>query len=255
MTAEPERLPVASVHAWQLPLADVPIGPDSWVMGTLAAEEVHRADQFVHAEDRRACLVTRALVRTLLGRYTGVAPAAWRFSANHFGRLEIAAPVLPTQLRFNVSHTRKVAVAALAWQHDLGIDVEDVTRPLAPELLDVALVPHERRAVLAAPVAQRAREFFRYWTLKEAYTKARGLGLQLPLQSFGLRLPAREGGAITLLDDAAPEPDAWRLWSVNAPCAHVMAIAVKAIGCELVIREARPDRPGTAAPTTPASGW
>jgi 4'-phosphopantetheinyl transferase len=115
-----------------------------------------------------------------------VPPGDWRFRVGAHGRPEIAAPASP--LRFNVSHTPGLAMVSVAVGRDVGVDVERVPGAVPFEVVDRSFAPTERELVRSAPPGEQPARFAEIWTLKEAYVKARGLGLSLDLDGFAFHL-------------------------------------------------------------------
>src|SRR5687768_11680228 len=146
----------------------------------MTEEERATEQRFVFPHDRHRHRVTRALVRSVLAEELGLPPSEIRFELNGYGRPELAAHHTSSGLSFNLSHTRDAIVLATSRDGVVGIDVEDHTRSGAT--LDIAEQFFSRPEVEAlaavAPEGQRAR-FYQVWTLKEAYIKARGMGLSL----------------------------------------------------------------------------
>jgi 4'-phosphopantetheinyl transferase len=180
--------------------------------GLLSPEERERAAAFVFDRDRQVYLVARALLRTVLSRYGGTSPDAWRFTKGPRGRPELLRAQNPSQLRFNLSHTRDLVALAVARVRDVGVDVEDVDRPAdVMGIADRYFAGPERTALAALDGQARLERFFEHWTLKEAYVKARGDGLWLPLDSFWFELGEETPPRIVLrcarVDDA---PESWR---------------------------------------------
>jgi 4'-phosphopantetheinyl transferase len=193
----------------------------------LAPEEHARRARYRFEPSRREYLLTRALVRATLSRYAPVPPAAWTFRANAYGRPEIALPGL-SWLRFNLSNTHGLIACAVARDRDVGVDVEDPERP--GETVEIAhhfFSPIEVAALRALPEDRRRARFFAYWTLKEAYIKARGMGLAIPLDQFSFLLdeppPIRVAFDPRLGDDAA----AWQFEQIAISPRHAAAVAVR----------------------------
>jgi 4'-phosphopantetheinyl transferase len=165
----------------------------------LSPAEHARTARFVFERGRHESLVTRALVRTTLSFYQPeVDPSAWQFVANPYGRPEIAAPACAPGLHFNVSHTDGRIVCLVAVGREIGVDVENSGRGAPLDVADRYFSPSEVADVRALPEAARPGRFFDYWTLKESYIKARGLGLQLPLDQFSFHLGPAELGSVQL---------------------------------------------------------
>ena len=196
-------------------------------LGFLSDEERARAARFHFERDRDSYVLAHALARTLLGRLTGVEPRALRFALGAHGRPELEWPAQSPRLRFNISHTHGLVACALALEHDVGVDVEHVERRLeigrvAPSVFS----PDERRALASLDGDALRTRFFQLWTLKEAYIKARGMGLALPLREITFQLDERERPALALgavLDDSAE-----RWWLDVRPLGdcHMLALAL-----------------------------
>jgi 4'-phosphopantetheinyl transferase len=221
-----EVLPEDEAHLWLVRLDEV---EDARVAGygrLLDEGETSRLARFRVPALRRQHLVTRALVRTTLSRYAQVPPAAWAFTANDHGCPRVDLPGLQW-LRFNLSHTRGLVACLVARERDVGVDVEHTARnPNVLGICDRYFAASESAALRALPVAAHSDRFFTYWTLKEAYIKARGLGLALPLGQFAFdvdRAPIAVRFDPALRDD----PDAWD-FTASAPTAeHRLATAVR----------------------------
>src|SRR6266852_33298 len=170
------------------------------LMRFLSQDERARFQRFHFDQDRLAFLVAHGLVRMALSRHAAVAPAEWTFSADSYGKPSIATPA--STLSFSLSHTRRLVACAVARGRPVGVDVEDASRPAPLEVAERYFVPGERRDIFAADADQRTRRFFEYWTLKEAYVKAGGLGLSLPLDRFEFRRDAEGSWRIAF----APPP-------------------------------------------------
>lgn len=214
----------------------------------LAPEERVQWQRFVFERDRHQYLVTRALVRTVLSRYSPVAPAEWSFVRNAYGKPEVCGPPRVFWPRFNLSHTRGLIVCAVSASHQtLGVDVEDTSR--SGETVSLAehfFSPDEVRSLRALPAAAQRQRFFAYWTLKEAYIKARGMGLSIPLDQFSLQLDARggqgaQGGPIRISFDARLEdqPALWQFVLLRASARHFLALGVRAPDAALCLRAVR----------------
>jgi 4'-phosphopantetheinyl transferase len=157
---------------------------------------------------RHQYLLTRALVRTALSRYAPLSPRTWRFRPNPHGRPLIANSEGRT-LCFNLAHTEGMIVCAVTRDAELGVDVECTLRATrTAEVADRFFADIECRDLHALSADRRRDRFFDYWTLKEAYIKARGLGLACPLGKFAFRL--REGERITLKIDPELADDGGR---------------------------------------------
>lgn len=211
----------------------------------MSEDERKKRDRFRFEKDQHTCLVTRALVRTVLSRYEDVAPEAWRFRANEHGRPEIDEPHEARSLKFNLSHTNGLIVCLVARGREVGVDVED--RERRGRLLDVAdrfFSPSEVAALRALPKREQLDRFFLYWTLKESYIKARGMGLAIPLSQFSFDV----GPDIAIAFDPRLEDDpvSWQFTAMSCGRRHAVAAAFRRrSACEAVklcVRESVPMR-------------
>lgn len=203
----------------------------------LTSDERERMARFVFERDRRAFLLTRALVRTMLSRYAAVAPADWRFIANVHGRPEILdRPDGVPDLRFNISHTQGLIACAVTIGREVGVDVELVTRHLTHDVAGRHFAPGEVSDLHRLPEEEQARVFFDYWTLKEAYIKARGFGLALPLGDFAFKLNPPDPPAITFEPSLNDDPATWQFLQDWPTPQHRFALAVRREGADLPVR-------------------
>lgn len=221
-------LPLNEVHVWLAWLDgnDSP-GRLRAFEALLSDEERARMGRFAFDRLKREFLVTRALCRTTLSRYAPVAPQDWAFEQNAYGRPRIAGA--GGTLDFNLSHAGGlVAMAVADSARQVGIDVECALPERAH--LDLArryFSPAEHAALEALPAERQVDRFFVLWTLKEAYIKARGMGLSLPLDAFSVDPEALDLGVMTT-PGALDEPGAcWQLQSHRAGPRHWLALCAR----------------------------
>jgi 4'-phosphopantetheinyl transferase len=193
-----------AARLWWVRPESVPARPAARVL--LNAEERAQQQRFIPPAKRHEYLVTRILVRTVLGAALGVAPESLQFARNEWGR-----PALfpPAPIHFNISHSEGLIVCLLSTAPEVGVDTEPLAR--APALLALAprvFAPQERSDLAALPLEAQAPRALLLWTLKESYLKARGRGLSLPLDGFAFRFAA--GGRVRLEAEAALEDDGAR---------------------------------------------
>jgi 4'-phosphopantetheinyl transferase len=156
---------------------------------TLAPDEKARANRFVFRQDRNRYVAARGALRELLGRYLDRSPAAVEFDYTTKGKPSLRAALNERSIQFNVSHSRGLALLAFALGRNLGIDVEFI-RPESPadEIAQRYFSPKELMELRTLPPSLRAEGFYLCWTRKEAYIKATGEGLHVPLESFNVSL-------------------------------------------------------------------
>jgi 4'-phosphopantetheinyl transferase len=195
----------------------------------LSEDERRRGERFHFEKDRRRHVITRALVRTTLSRYARVSPSDWSFRVNAHGKPEVANEGSDAAgISFNVSHTEELIALAVTSGVALGVDAEAVHRRPAP--VGVArrwFTAPEATALAQLPPQSQDEGFFQYWTLKESYVKARGMGLSIPLDKFGFELTRSDGIEVSIdavLEDA---PQRWRFWQLRLASSFVVAVCVQ----------------------------
>ena len=161
-----------------------PDGTNGSHYATLNAAEQSQAQRFMFSKDQVLYAAAHHFVRTTLSRYADLDPAAWLFDKNTYGKPHIANPGY-AELQYNLSHTHGMVAIAVIRQRAIGVDTEQA-RPLddIASLSRSVFATPERADVLACTGTAQQQRFFTYWTLKEAYIKARGMGLSIPLQQF-----------------------------------------------------------------------
>src|SRR4029077_2455201 len=142
--------------------------------------------------DRQRFAVAHGVLRLLLSRYLTLPPAELRFVAGPHGKPDLAEPLRDRALRFNLAHSGEVALFAFAEGREVGVDLELInTRTADPAIAERLSTPAEWSRIVAQPPAERSHMFARFWTLKEAYLKAVGIGLTHPLHGFAHGLEGR----------------------------------------------------------------
>jgi 4'-phosphopantetheinyl transferase len=223
------------VHVWRASL-DQPAAYVRRLAQMLCPDELERAGRFYHEQHRRRFTVRRGLLRAILGRYLGLKPGQLCFRYGPGGKPSLASPLDEGQeaLRFNVSHSRGLALFALARGRELGIDLEYI-RPMAEvgQIVARFFSERENEAFGALPPGQQLEAFFNCWTRKEAYVKARGEGLALSLGQFDVSLAPGEPAALLSTGDDPREAARWSLRALKPGPGYVAALAVEGHGWRL----------------------
>jgi 4'-phosphopantetheinyl transferase len=195
----------------------------------LNEEERCREPRFHFAADRKRYLVTRALVRTVLSRYAEVAPKDWTFSSNDYGRPRIAEVHDAARgLSFNVSHTRGLIALGVTRGRELGVDVEHTTiREVSSGIAERFFAPCEVDALATVPPDRRQDRFFEYWTFKESYIKARGMGLSIPLDGFGFHFPHERSVGLAIEPELGDDASRWAFWQYRPAPHYLLAICAE----------------------------
>jgi 4'-phosphopantetheinyl transferase len=214
-----------AVHIWYI-MAPNELGSTltARYLAFLSPEERIRHDRFMQEKDRRQFLLGKVLVRTILSSYLGGDPQAWTFTTNRFGKPVMADS--PSPMNFNLSHTEGLVACVLARNFEVGIDVENIERSANMDIARRFFAPAEVAFLEKLPEERRPAAFFQFWTLKEAYVKARGQGLSMPLEQFAFCLenPPR----ITFEPAMRDDPAAWQFFLPTVPSAiHQVAVAAQ----------------------------
>lgn len=199
-------LDAGEIHVWRAEL-DVTGSDLAMLRQALSDDELARAARFRFPQDRDRFIAARGTLRLILARYLGLDPARLRFAYHcACGRSDCLPthrkPVLDSAsggdwLHFNLSHADGLALYAVARDRLVGIDLERIRADVSPtELAPGVLSAHEQAALFAMPPAEQQAAFFRLWTCKEAYLKARGLGFALAPDQVEVRLGGDQGAVL-----------------------------------------------------------
>jgi len=193
----------AEAHVWLARPEDI-VDPQRIddLFDLLTQDERARHERFRFDVHRKLFLVSHALVRQTLSRYGELNPSDWRFEQREHGRPEIVTRQNEKNLRFNLSHTENLAACLVCLDHDCGVDVERLHRLKNLDGVARKVFTEAERVDLEGREGNDLQgRFTDYWTLKEAYMKARGKGFQLPPDSFTVCIdPVRSGQARLVLD-------------------------------------------------------
>jgi 4'-phosphopantetheinyl transferase len=208
------------VHVW---LASLDVDPQerTRLSSYLNKDEISRAERFVFPRDRNRFIVARGRLRELLGEYLHCPPNAVQFKTGRYGKLSLLDDRDP--LRFNLSHSHGLALYGFCVGREIGIDTEKIRIGFASEgIAERYFSATEQRELLELPEELRDTAFFLCWTRKEAYIKAHGDGLQIPLDSFDVSLKPGEPAALRSADSSR-----WSILSFTPAPEFVAAIIVE----------------------------
>ena len=184
-------------------------------------------------------LAAHALARTTLAEFAGCEPSRLRLRPSPWGRPEIVTPRSARRLRFSLSHSDGMALCAVAVHGAVGADVESL-RNIGPDplcLAEAICCRREKDALRALPTSARAEVLLSMWTLKEAITKAMGLGFQFPFTRIAIHWEENRLAAVEFDSEAAGDASEWRLASLRLTPYHVAAVAARcAAADEVAIR-------------------
>jgi 4'-phosphopantetheinyl transferase len=223
--------PHDEVHVWRAPLT----WPDAVahrLEQCLSADERDKMQRFRFAKDRRRYLIGRGLLRSLLGRYLDLAPQDLRFETAAAGKPHLTSS--QRRLQFNVAHSGEYVLIAVADGRAVGIDVEEVRDDFdVGQLAAHFFSPSEQRDLETLTGRAKLEAFFECWTRKEAYVKARGEGLSLPLDQFDVSLRPGEPVRLIATRPDPTEATRWHLSGLEVGDGYKAALVVEGQGGRL----------------------
>ncbi|ODS22993.1 hypothetical protein AB835_11150 [Candidatus Endobugula sertula] len=195
----------------------------------LSDDEKQRKQNLYFVHHQYQYLLSRALIRSVLSAYDShVAPGDWRFVKNDYGKPAIDASISSLPLCFNLSHTKDMIVLAVTLEQSVGIDVESIR--MENVSLDIArsfFSNVETEFLFALPEPDQRQHFFCLWTLKEAYIKARGMGLSIPLDQFSFLFSDKGGIDICFGSEICDTPKDWAFWQFSLVSEYLVSLALK----------------------------
>ncbi len=221
------------VHVWRADLDHNPSRMNS-LFHTLSEDEQARAERFYFQIDRERFIVARGALREILGVYLNRAAKSVLFCYGPHGKPALAQDPGGNTIHFNMSHSHGVALYAVTRGREIGIDLEFIRESLEVEQLAERFFSQREIATLRGlPVSLRKHAFFLCWTRKEAYIKARGEGLSLPLEQFDVSLIPGEPAALLRTQADPDEIRRWSLQELSVDPGYVSALAVEGRGWSL----------------------
>lgn len=234
MTAEdhpwrvPPQKPVLAsneVHAWKVSLSLETEIVNS-LKRFLSNDERSRARRFYFSKDRNHYIAARGILRIILAGYLGREPDELCFRYNPQGKAMLKGP--DETLRFNVSHSGDTALYAMSWNRSVGIDIEQIRPEIDfSQIAEFFFSPREVTELHLLPESIQKEAFFRCWTRKEAYIKARGQGLALSLDRFSVSLAPGQPAALLESREDPEEASRWSLRELSPDPGSMAALAVE----------------------------
>ena len=223
----PLPLPEDEVQLWRIDLEAVGADESRW-QRALSPDERARAARFHFSRDRQRFVATRALLRTILASYLSADPNGLTFSHSQKEKPSLGPASADSGVMFNVSHSGGIALLAFTRRREVGVDVEQVRRDSDLETIARRFFStHEQNRLSALPAQEKVEAFFRCWTRKEAYIKATGDGLSLPLSQFDVSLASEEKNALLATRPDASEAARWLLQEVPGGPGYIAALCVR----------------------------
>jgi 4'-phosphopantetheinyl transferase len=242
----PARLSLesAEVHVWLAKL-DQPTEILRALHHLLSPDEIARAERFHFRKHREHFTVARGVLRTILGGYLSVEPSQLRFAYSAYGKPALVGIKDQPTLRFNLSHSHELALYGFTLGREIGLDLEYRREDFATgRIAEQFFSAREVEMLRALPTQLRTEGFFNCWTRKEAYIKAVGLGLSLPLDQFDVSLSPFEPAALLRTGVDEREAARWSLKALTTAEGYSAALAVEGHDWQLKCwRWTSPDNP------------
>ena len=216
------------IHVWRAPL-QIPPSEQLKVQGFLAEQERERANRFQFPQHQQHFIAARGILRMLLAHYLQQPPRQIQLQYNQYGKPSLA---LSDPLRFNLSHSGEMALYAFSRNRELGVDIEWTQRRLEDEeqIAKRFFSTREADTLLRLPAPVRKTAFFDCWTRKEAYIKAYGKGLSIPLNQFEVTLVP---GEVARLQTITGDPTHWTIQPLTPGDKYTAALVVEGAGWEV----------------------
>lgn len=224
------------VHVWRASVLQPPATIQYW-RSLLSEDEVARAERFYFEKDRHRFIVSHGLLRVLLARYLNTPflnASQLRFCNNDYGKPSLDLGMQDRTLNFNLSHSDELVLFAFTYVRQIGVDIEY----MRPDLDYQSLAEHyfsslEHQMLQALPASARLEAFYQCWTRKEAYIKARGKGLSIPLDVFDVSLRPDEPAMVLGSREDPQETERWKLYALHSDSNYASALAVEGHGWHL----------------------
>lgn len=232
MKLSPTAIDLWYVDAADFNFRDLLLQIETWLSET----EKQRLTRYQFEKHKLEFLLGRYLLRSVLSLYGELSPEDWLFDYNDYGKPFVASAIqnrLDMPLYFNLSHSRGKLVLAVANVESLGVDIEYGLKPRRIEKIAGRYFSSaEVRGLELLPAGERQRRFYDLWSLKEAYIKACGLGLAIPLADFSYSFS--ESGAISIAFAKSREdtPRHWQFWQLGSVPDFHIGLAVKTVDAQ-----------------------
>ena len=230
-----------TIHLWYADQADFAVDElEEHCLAWLTDDEAGRYRRFYFERHRKQFLLGRMLMRTTLSQYSEIAPQHWQFVENSYGKPAIDPRQGRQPLFFNLSHSGDRLAIAVCRHEYIGVDIESTEK--ARREMSIAkryFSPREIQELSALPETDHRSGFYELWTLKEAYIKARGLGLAIPLRQFSFSFPTNHRLEVSFASALEDDVSNWQFWQLDPGRPCKLALAVKIAEGKITTLESR----------------
>lgn len=230
---QPIEIANDQVHVWSAMLNQPPAYLQRF-LNTLSSDERDRANRFHFDRDRQHFIAARGILRTILSYYLPHKPEQLCFRYTKYGKPYLEIADISCDLRFNLSHSHGMAVFAFTKGQEIGVDIEWIRKGISREqIAERYFSHHEVSALHRLSEDQQDEAFFNCWTRKEAFIKAKGEGLSMPLDEFTVSLAPGEPASLLSLKNYPQELSRWTLRELSPPAGFAAAVAVEVLAPKL----------------------
>ena len=226
------ELSETEAHIWFIcsdyPLTSLSEEQQSLYTESLDEAELKRSEDYLFETDRNFFIFSRFTLRRILASYLGLKPSEVKLGTTSYGRPTILNSEQDHRLQFNLSHSEGRVAVGICLDREIGIDVE--VTPGEKRILEMAslgLSPSEQEAFLSLDPARQKERFFEYWTLKEAFTKALGVGYKLPFNKVQFEFKEEGGIKLSRSGNRNENPADWQFQLSKPDSVSQMAVALR----------------------------
>lgn len=221
------------IHVWKASL-DQPTSLIHTLGETLSMEEKNRAERFHFEQDRKRFIACRGILRAILAGYLTVDPNLVRFSYGKYGKPALSDTFKKERIRFNLSHSEGLALYVFTLKREIGVDIEHIQDiPEIERIADQFFSVSENFVFSALPENKKKRAFFKYWTSKESFIKAKGESLCFSLNKFEVSLALGEPVIIISNNDKPQQDCYWSLLELDPDPGFIATLAIQGKGWRL----------------------
>jgi 4'-phosphopantetheinyl transferase len=219
-----DELGADEAHVWTASL-DQPANVIAKLAPLLSQDEYQRAMRYYRPIDRDRFIVGRGILRKIISAYLALPAGQLRFTYNEYGKPAVSDDQNDRALNFNLSHSAELVLYAVTIKRAVGIDIEYIREDFATlEIAELFFSKDEVAALKSLPTDQRTAGFFNCWSRKEAFIKAKGIGVSYPLDRFTVSLAPGEPPALLKVDDDEREVARWKMYELNPGAGYSAAM-------------------------------
>ena len=210
-------------HVWLVSLS-LPASSVEKYWSVLSCDEQNRAKWYHFVKDRDRFIVAHGVLRTVLGRYVMIGSKDLNFTQNAFGKLYLTNETGGDFLSFNLSHSRDLALIAIASKREVGVDIEWLRDDFATEQIAARFFSQRENEELFS--LEKSLQ-------KKAYIKARGEGLSIPLHQFDVSLTPGKPAKLVCSRERAAEVAQWSMHDLDSIDQYAAAVVIEGHGCKI----------------------